>query len=101
MYRKPPDPAELAAIGLTLADFDRDNTVELLPDCVPAFEVFDVCGTQWRMGPNGPCGLDYAAVKPACRMAGIRIDDWPAVFADLRTLESEALRTMYEGRKNG
>jgi hypothetical protein len=37
--------------------------VYLWPDNLEAWQVFHACGTQWRSGPEGREGLDYAGVR--------------------------------------
>ena len=100
LYRKPPKAEDLAALGMTAEDFAADNVVDLLPDCEMAVDAFCAIGSQWRVGPGGATGLDNTAIRPTLRMAGIRVppDRWPQLFADLRTLEGEALRTMHESK---
>jgi hypothetical protein len=64
----------------------------------PAVQLFEAMGTQWRVGFAGPVGLDYAAIPFVLRMQSVPRADWPAVFADLGVMESEALKLM--GEKN-
>lgn len=79
---------------------DVEEEVELWAINEPSFVVFDSLSTQWRVGMNGPTGLDYAAVPPVLDLLGIkgrkRRRD---VFEDLRVLEREALATMREARE--
>jgi len=62
----------------------------------PAVEVFSAMGTQWRMGPGGPIGLDYGALPAVLRMMGAKRDEWPDLFDDLRVIEREALKEMHK-----
>ena len=82
--------------GLTVAR----AVIDLLPDCELAVDAFCAISSQWRVGPGGATGLDNTAIRPTLRMAGIKVapDRWPQLFADLRTLEGEALRTMHESK---
>ena len=51
--------------------------------------------TQWRVAPSGlPQGLDYAAVEPAMRLAGLK--PGPALFEGLRVMEAAALQVFHE-----
>jgi hypothetical protein len=68
--------------------------VEVWPCCVQAVNVFGGLTTQWRMGPAGPTGLDYAALEPALRLMAVPTDDWPALFEDVQTMERAALEEM-------
>lgn len=55
-------------------------------------------GTQWRMGPSGPTGLDYVALESVLRMHEVPKRDRRDVLESVRILESEALRVMRESR---
>lgn len=59
----------------------------------------DVC-TQWRMGPNGPVGLDYAALPPKCR-PGVAGRRGRQALEYLQVMEAEALRWFAERRGKG
>ena len=101
LHRSRPKDAEFAALGLSRADFAHDDAVEIWPDCELSFRVYDAISGQWRMGPGGPVALDNCAIEPTLRMAGIRVPDeqWPWVYADIKTMEAEALRTIHESNK--
>ena len=51
-------------------------------------------GTQWRMGVAGATGLDYVSLQSVMRLLAIPRKSWPEVFADIRDMESAALREM-------
>jgi hypothetical protein len=68
----------------------------LWPDVVPAVNVFQSMGTQWRCGAFGRTGLDYTAIPTVFRLLGVVKKDWAQVFDDLRTMEGEALLIMQE-----
>lgn len=55
--------------------------------------------TQWRIGPAGPTGLDYAAIPFALRLRGVPRAQHAAVFDDLRVMELETLRLVSEARR--
>lgn len=65
---------------------------------LPAFEAFLAVATQWRsaIGMEGlkVIGLDYTAVKAGFDLAGIACP--PAVWQELRTIESAAM-TAFNG----
>ena len=82
-------------MGLTPADIEEEE-VEVWPDAWPAFRLFDAMGTQWRLGPGGPSGLDYAAIPSIAAMLGIKRRDLTDIFPDLRVMEVEALAVMAE-----
>ena len=86
-------------LGLPLDDMETVD-VEVWPDVWPAFRLFEALGTQWRLGPGGPSGLDYTAIPCTAKMIGIKRKDLKDVFPDLRIMENEALAVMVELRAN-
>lgn len=52
--------------------------------------------TQWRVGFNGPTGLDYAALPAVFDLMQISADDRAFIFQDLRVLESQALIEIHK-----
>ena len=92
MYASAPSPEELAIAGLTEDDFG--GGAEIWPENLPAYEAFNAMATQWRVGMGGATGLDYGAIPVVLRLQGVPRADWPALFADLRTMESAALQAM-------
>lgn len=79
--------------GLTVEEASGPP-VEIWPDNITAVHTFIATTTQWRMGPTGPVGLDYAILPTVLRLTGVPRTDWPDVFRDIRTLEDEALIIM-------
>lgn len=51
-------------------------------------------GTQWRMGPCGPTGLDYGVLPFVFRSRGIPRAQWNDVWQDIKVMEGEALKEM-------
>lgn len=62
----------------------------------PAVELFSAMGTQWRMGPGGPIGLDYGALPAVLRLMGAKREDLAGLFDDLRVIERAALEEMHK-----
>lgn len=58
--------------------------------------LFDENATQWRVGFNGAYGLDYQAVRASMDDHEIPACDRMEVMAQLRIMESEALKIMKE-----
>lgn len=93
----------LAAFGLApVRDVAPERAVgdvfHLWPELVPVFNLFCELRTQWREAWRGKTGLDYAGVESHLRLAGTPRRDWPALFADLRTMERSALDAWAERR---
>lgn len=88
----------LAAFGLVAEDAGPITAPEevfvLWPECLPAFNLFQACATQWRHGPSGPTGLDYAGVRCTAAFRRIPRADREAVFEDVCTMERAWLIAM-------
>lgn len=82
---------------MTKADIP-DEEIEVWPDAWRAFRLFESLSTQWRTGPGGASGLDYAVIPATAQMTGMKRSELPAIFSDLRTLEVEALLVMSESK---
>lgn len=76
----------------------------VLPECLPALRAYDACETQWRVGPGGVVGLDYAACIATLTLY---LPRWnkeqptadltvPELLDDLRTIEQGLLTGMAE-----
>lgn len=72
-----------------VAAIEEADTFEVWPENIDTLSVFLRLQTQWRTGPAGPTGLDYAGVRAALAMMRQRID-----FGDLQMMESAALAAM-------
>ncbi|SUX53859.1 DUF1799 domain-containing protein [Chromobacterium vaccinii] len=65
---------------------------ELLAEGLPAWRVWSAMQTQWRVGPVGAYGLDYAALPVVETRCGEALDS--GLFDALQAMEREALRLM-------
>ncbi|NQD37478.1 hypothetical protein HPT27_10605 [Permianibacter sp. IMCC34836] len=73
----------------------RGEELEILPENATAVRALQLCGTQWRMHPNGlPYGLDYQAAELPWRYAGLVLTGED--FARLQLLENTAIETFRE-----
>jgi Phage related hypothetical protein (DUF1799) len=68
----------------------------LSPEAVDAMRLFDVCGTQWRVGMSGGTGLDYTAVVT---VAGTLGTDFAEALPYLQILEGDQLEAWFDERK--
>lgn len=101
----------MAAFGFTEADYSPEQRQSLhdesvfnvWPDNWLSVSVFDAMGTQWNVGPGGPVGLRYEALREVRSHFRVTAARWPAVFDDLRLMEAVALEQMQqtEGQPNG
>lgn len=91
-------PSEKQLKELEAAGFGADDVVaedvEIWPDVLPAYELFNALATQWRIGMGGATGLDYTAVATTMRLCGIPRSKWTDLFADVQIMEQAALEAM-------
>lgn len=73
-------------------------TVEVFPENAVALDVFSRMQTQWRIGPTGATGLDYAALPIVMEAVGVKKKARPDVFARVQVIEQEVLRLLDERR---
>ncbi len=84
-------------MGFTMEDYgDEFTQVEVFPENWTAANVFQSLLTQWRLGFNGPVGLDYAVVPTVLNLHGIKRKKWEEIFHCLRVMEDEALVTIHK-----
>jgi hypothetical protein len=93
MFTPAPSEHELAAAGLTAADYDGDP-VEVWPDSQPAYFLFIQLQTQWRVGAGGATGLDYNTLYHKMDRMRLEPDDYEDLEADIRVMEYAALDAM-------
>lgn len=67
----------------------------MLPASWPVVRAFGLSSTQWRQGPGGPTGLDYAGCRAALAGSGLR---WRDVRAGIQVMEQEVLAWLAERR---
>jgi len=72
--------------------------IELWPDTIDSFVVFDKVRHQWNVGPAGPTALNYQGVESALRMMGIPRKRWPDLFDDIQVLEAGALSEIHKSK---
>lgn len=73
--------------------FAPELEVEVWPDVWDSYQVFSAMATQWRMGMNGPTGLDYSVLPQVMDMLAIE-GDKATVFTDVRIMERKALEVF-------
>ena len=91
----PPDRREedaaLAAFGLAREADAAPPEFGVWPENRAAVEFFLSSATQWRVGPNGRTGLDYAALMAVLPLYEVRPRRQRRLFAQLQVLEIETL----------
>jgi hypothetical protein len=66
--------------------------LDVWPDNWQAVHLFEALRTQWRVGPGGPYGIDYAAIEPTMRLMRIEADR--DLFEAIRIMEPVAVKEM-------
>ena len=90
---------EMAKSGLPrkiVEKMEGFRPAEIWPDQVEVVNLFSSVLTQWRMGPTGPVGLDYAGVEAVMRMRMVPAKERGAMLDDLRIMERAALAAIRE-----
>lgn len=84
----------MRAGGYEPGDFE-DESFEVWPiNGLAVGFFFDYCETQWRMGFNGPTGLDHSAVLADLRTLRLKREDFNQLYADVRHMERACLAEM-------
>lgn len=68
--------------------------MEVWPENWPAFQLFAEIATQWRIGMNGPTGLDYLVLHRELDDLGLAGEERRQMKSDIRVLEQAALTAM-------
>ncbi len=69
--------------------------VEVWPENVPAWCLFDALQTQWRAGAGGVIGLDYGVLAEELRVREIPPEEHEQLRADVRDMEAAALQEIH------
>ena len=77
-----------------LAAAQKAKAFEVWPENWPAFALFCKLGSQWRVGMNGPTGLDYTPLLALMARMKLSDEDHDELFDDIQTLERAALDVM-------
>lgn len=83
-------------MGLSPEDFPPPE-YDLWADNWPALKLFMQVSTQWRMGMNGPVGLDYTVVFHELDRRGTPADEYDDMMDAVRIMESAALAEIRKG----
>ena len=95
MFERAPDEKELAAFGMTLDDVAAEP-VDIWPEHVQAFELFNFMGTQWRTRVSGPTGLDYGVMYRKMDRMKLSEEEYDQLEADVMVMERTALACIHE-----
>lgn len=73
---------------------EEDDSCGILPENIDALNWFLRMQTQWRVGMNGPTGMDYGLFLLWAKEEGVRRTDRVWLLDDLRLMEREFLRSL-------
>jgi len=80
--------------GFDIGYLIASQEVEVWPENWAVLGLFAKIGTQWRVGMNGPIGLDYNILFRLLDQLRLSQEDWQIYFDDVRVMESSALTAM-------
>lgn len=87
----------MARFGLRPEDYPEEE-FGVWPENWQVFDIFLSMQTQWRIGANGPIGLDYAALESLFRMNGIKRKQQRDHLEAMQIMERAALKAMADNR---
>ena len=86
---------QLAEYGLRRSDYEADlETIYFDEQTAQSWQLFRAMQTQWRIGMNGPTGLDYNTLPMLFEL--YKIDNREAALLDLQIPEGEYLKEIYK-----
>ena len=94
LYTPGPSAEELAAIGLRPEDVADDSVVEVWEENWVPFLIFNKLRTQWRVGMNGPTGMDYSLLPMLLTMFRVKPKRESEILDSLIIMETTALNVM-------
>lgn len=92
---QPPSAKQLEASGFTAEDYAPDP-VEVWPENLQAFRLFDRVRNQWRCDMGGPYALDHNVAFYHLGRMRLSDDEHDTLFDDLRVMEAAGLAAMRE-----
>lgn len=95
LYWKQPTASELVGTAHRLEDF-KELHVEVWEENWDVLNLFVQYSTQWRMGMNGPAGLDFTVIHHALDRKGITGEEFDRYVSDMQTIEQAALLKIHE-----
>lgn len=83
------------AFSHTDCDSCEARSPEIAPENGDFFNLWNAVSTQWRVGMDGPIGLDYPAVFAVADL--LNIDVTPAMLRKLRVIETSVIEKKPQG----
>lgn len=75
---------------------DVATSVDIWPDNVRAYNLFQGLRTQWRVGMGGPVGIDFLVAYRRMDRMNLSPEEYDCLDSDLQVMEGEALRVISE-----
>lgn len=97
LYWKAPTVSELHQWNMKATDFPEPH-VEVWEESWDALNLFGQYSTQWRVGMNGPTGLDFNVFHHALDRKGVTGDEFDDMMRDIRIIELAALAKIHEDK---
>ncbi|HVR54026.1 MAG TPA: DUF1799 domain-containing protein [Pseudorhodoferax sp.] len=74
-------------MGMSRADWEDEQTpLEVWPENLPAYNLWQRVGDQWRMGFGGPVSIDLIPVFHELDRMGLEREDYDNLLADIQTM---------------
>lgn len=98
MFKPAPSEAQIASLGLKPEDYaaHEEEIFELWPENRYTFDLWNIVGDQWRVGPNGPVSLDLVPVFHELDRAGLDDDEYGHVLIGIKAIAKVALEEAAE-----
>ena len=80
---------------------EEDDSCGILPENIDALNWFLRMQTQWRVGMNGPTGMDYGLFLLWAKDEGVKRGDRVWLLDDLRLMEREFLSRLHSAAASG
>lgn len=95
MFWRPHHGGEADKVGFLIANAVKESTVEVWPENWATWCLFRDQRNQWRIGFNGPTGMDFNVLYRDLDDLGITGDERLRLKADMRAMEQAALDSFY------
>jgi hypothetical protein len=94
-YWSAPTAADLAGTAYRVSDY-KPPDIDLWPENDAPFALFAKYQTQWRVGMNGPVGLDYSVFLHDLDRRGISGEEHDEIMDAIRVIEGAALNEIHK-----
>jgi len=78
----------------------QQDEFDLWDENLPAYKLFQQCQTQWNISMSGITGMNYQALHSVMVMTAIPAEKQPALFDEIRFIESGFLSAINENRNS-